>query len=65
MSKTKKELLAEAHRKYVETVEKARKEYIETKKRLYPELYQAETIEQLKARVKELEEKLKLKEEGK
>jgi len=60
----KRKLLAEAHRKMVEDIEKARREYVETKRKLYPELFApppaeaARIIEEQQKRIKELEEKL-------
>ena len=59
--------LAEAHRRYVEAVEKARREYVETKRKLFPELATAgaapaELARQLgekDRRIAELEAKLK------
>ncbi|GAJ04786.1 unnamed protein product [marine sediment metagenome] len=62
---TKHELMAEAHRKYVKATEKARLEYVAAKKRINPELFrpspekQEKTIQDLEAKVKKLEKKLK------
>lgn len=69
--KTKAELAAErdkamdeAHKKYVAATEAARKEYVETKKRLYPELSRP-TPEQQEKIIKELREKVALLEKQK
>jgi len=57
--------MALAHDKYVQAIEVARKEYVEAKKRIYPEMFrpspeeQEETIRELQERVKLLEKQLK------
>ena len=74
----KRNLLAEAHRKMVEKIEAARREYVETKLKLFPELKVAgipasdlaKVLEEKDKRIVELEEKIrmlesKLKEAGK
>ena len=68
----KSRLLAEAHRKMVQKIEQARREYLDVKRKLYPELFApppaeaTRIIEEQRKRIKELEEKLALyeKEEG-
>ncbi len=71
VEKTKAEIAAEktkamdeAHQKYVAATEAARKEYVEAKKRIYPELYKP-TPEQQEKTIKELREKLALLEKQK
>ena len=57
--------LAEAHAKYVKATEAARIEYVEAKKRIYPEMFrpgpeeQEQTIRELQEKVKRLEEQQK------
>ncbi|GAI36397.1 unnamed protein product, partial [marine sediment metagenome] len=57
--------LAEAHAKYVKATEAARIEYVEAKKRIYPEMSipspeeQEQTIRELQEKVKLLEERQK------
>lgn len=57
--------MAQAHDKYVAAIEAARKEYVEAKHRIYPELAlpspeeQEQTIRELQEKVKLLEERLK------
>jgi hypothetical protein len=58
--------LEEARRRMLEKIEQARREYLEVKRRLYPELFApppaeaARIIEEQQKRIKELEEKLAL-----
>jgi len=66
----KRRLLAEAHRKMVEKIEQARREYVELKRRLFPSLTAptpteaSRIIAEQQKRIKELEEKLALYEKG-
>jgi proline dehydrogenase len=56
--------LAEAHRKYVEAVERARREYVEAKRRILPGTGSEETIKMLEEKVASLERQLAEKEKG-
>lgn len=66
----KRRLLAEAHKKMVQKIEAARKEYVELKRKLFPSLTApapaeaSRIIAEQQKRIKELEEKLALYEKG-
>jgi hypothetical protein len=69
LSSTEKvKLLEEARLKMLRKIEEARQEYLNVKKQLYPELFApppaeaTRIIEEQQKRIKELEEKLALKE---